>query len=269
MIGLRHENGLEPARAVSVGTEDLQLVQPLHVERKRAPRAVDLRWNVPPTEREPRPFDRPTDPFSNSTAASSASSTLRPATNVLTRRRGDLAVQNRCRSRAPIADAPSGFPARIATCRARIVQEALEVTATEVPDLSQLAGLDHLRASRTAGRIGTKQRCFTFASTRSDVVALVGVAAERLLADHMLAGEGRSDSRLGVGEFGPPLSRRPMRSSSTSSRQSVVAYSYPAALPRRSPLDRVRADEPRLERRRPRQYASFLNAFEWALPMNA
>ena len=59
MVGLGDEHRLEAARAVAVGTEDLQLVQPLDVERERRLRAVDLPLEgVAAAEREPRRLDR-------------------------------------------------------------------------------------------------------------------------------------------------------------------------------------------------------------------
>src|SRR3954447_18213269 len=59
VVRLRDEHGLEAARAVAVGAEDLKLVQSLHVERERSLRAVDLPLErVPAAEREPRRLDR-------------------------------------------------------------------------------------------------------------------------------------------------------------------------------------------------------------------
>src|SRR5439155_18686992 len=53
------ENGLEPARAVAVGAEDLELVQALHVEGERSLRSIDLPLErVATAEREPRRLDR-------------------------------------------------------------------------------------------------------------------------------------------------------------------------------------------------------------------
>ena len=60
MVGLRDLHGLEAARAVAVGAEDLELVQALEVERERRLRAVDLPDEaVPVPEREPGRLDRP------------------------------------------------------------------------------------------------------------------------------------------------------------------------------------------------------------------
>src|SRR4051794_40779610 len=59
MIGLGYEHGLEPARAVAVGPEDLELVELLHVECDRALAAVDLPLeSVAPAEGEARRLDR-------------------------------------------------------------------------------------------------------------------------------------------------------------------------------------------------------------------
>src|SRR6476619_4810542 len=59
MVGLRDEHRLEAARAVAVCPEDLQLVQPLHVERERALRAVALPLErVAAAEREASRLER-------------------------------------------------------------------------------------------------------------------------------------------------------------------------------------------------------------------
>ena len=64
MVGLGDEHRLEAARPVAVGPEDLQLVQPLHVEGERSLRAVDLPLErVAPAEGEPRRLDRPDRPL--------------------------------------------------------------------------------------------------------------------------------------------------------------------------------------------------------------
>ena len=42
MVGFGDERGLESARAIAVLAEDLELVEPLHVEGERPFRAVDL-----------------------------------------------------------------------------------------------------------------------------------------------------------------------------------------------------------------------------------
>src|SRR5258708_272576 len=59
IVGLADESCLEPACAITVGAEYLELVQALHVERERALRPVDLPLEgVAPAERKARRLDR-------------------------------------------------------------------------------------------------------------------------------------------------------------------------------------------------------------------
>src|SRR4051812_39964575 len=58
MVGLRDEHAPEAAGSVAVGTEDLQLVEALHVEGERPLGGVDLPLAcVAPAERQPRRLD--------------------------------------------------------------------------------------------------------------------------------------------------------------------------------------------------------------------
>ena len=91
---------------------------------------------------------------------------------------------------------------RSATCRARVVAPVLQVAAAEVPDLAELAGLDHLAREPHRRDEPVVERAEVLDARRRDplpdVVALVGVAPERLLAEDVLACLGRGDRRLGV-----------------------------------------------------------------------
>ena len=84
----------------------------------------------------------------------------------------------------------------------RVVAPVLEVAAAEVADLAELARLDHLAGETNGGDEAVVEgaevldpRC---GDTLPDLVALVGVAAERLLAEDVLACLGGGDRRLGM-----------------------------------------------------------------------
>ncbi len=84
----------------------------------------------------------------------------------------------------------------------RIVGPVLQIAAAEVPDLPQLAGLDHLPRQPDRRDEAVVERAQVLDAGRGDappdLVRLVGVASERLLADHVLARFGRGDRRLRV-----------------------------------------------------------------------
>ena len=92
---------------------------------------------------------------------------------------------------------------------ARILGPVLEVARSEVADLPELAALDQL-----AGEPDRRHEAVVEAAevldpgrrhARPDLVRLVGVAPERLLAEDVLAGLGRRDRRLGVHDVRPPV----------------------------------------------------------------
>ena len=153
MVGLGDEHRLEAARPVAVGLEDLELVQPLHVERERALRAVDLPLEgVAPAEGEPRRLDRPDrrrsrtrpPPRARRRPAGPAGRCGRdPATVEIspTRKR---ARSTTCVPRSPSAPRPRLVGLEAPGVEARVVAPVLEVAAAEVPDLAELAGLDQL-----------------------------------------------------------------------------------------------------------------------------
>ena len=87
-----------------------------------------------------------------------------------------------------------------------IVAPVLEVAPAEVADLAELAGVDQLaRQPHRRDEAVVEPAQVLDAGGRHalpDLVALVGVATERLLAEHVLARLGRGDRRLGVQRVG-------------------------------------------------------------------
>src|SRR5205823_7011976 len=214
MVRLADEHGLEPACAVAVGAEHLELVQALHVEDERALRPIDLPLErVATTEREPRRLDRADG------SVYELDRGLERVVDLPSRHerlhepgdRGDLAVQEPREIdhvRAEIAERPRAGLVGIEAPRveARIVGPVLEVAAAEVPDLPELARLDHL-PRQADGRHEAVVEPAEVLDARGgdaapDLVALAGVAPERLLADHVLARFSRSDRRLRVQRVG-------------------------------------------------------------------
>ena len=176
----------------------------------------------------------PTEPLSNSTVASIASSTCRPGRNVFTRpgNRRDLAVQ----VAREVDDVGAEVAERAGACRVRletpgverrVVAPVLEVAAAEVPDLAELAGLDHLAGEPDGGHEAVVERAEVLHAGRGhalpDLVALGGVAAERLLADHVLSGLRGGDRRLRVQRVRAAVVEEADAVVGDSSCQSVVA----------------------------------------------
>ena len=85
---------------------------------------------------------------------------------------------------------------------ARVVAPVLEVAAAEVAELAELAGLDQLPRQPHRRHEAVVEAAEVLDARRGDalpdLVALGGVAAERLLAEHVLARFGGGDRRLGV-----------------------------------------------------------------------
>ncbi len=143
------------------------------------------------------------------------------------------------------------------------VAPVLQVAAAEVTELAELAGVDQLAREAHGRDEAVVERAQVLDAGRRDaapdLVALVGVAPERLLADDVLARFRRGDRRRGMHAFGPRLSRSPIAgsddevlpvaSSSARSRSALAASRDRLLVP---PRDR---HEPRLERRRPRHVA--------------
>ena len=82
------------------------------------------------------------------------------------------------------------------------VAPVLEVAPAEVTDLAELAGVDQLPRETNGRDEAVVERAQVLHAGRCDplpdLVALVGVAPERLLADDVLARLGGGDRRLGV-----------------------------------------------------------------------
>ena len=203
----------------------------------------------------------PTAPFSNPTAASIASSTSLPGRNVWTSAETvEMSpTRNRARSttwapRSPSAPEPAAVGVEAPRVEARVVAPVLQVAASEVADLAELAGLDDLARQAHGGDEAVVEgaevldaRC---RDALPDVVALVGVPAERLLAEDVLAGLRRGDRRLGVERVRATVVEEPDRRIADDvapvGRPALVAVPS-AAAPR---------PRPRPDRRSPRALAS-------------
>ena len=111
----------------------------------------------------------------------------------------------------------------------------LVVAAAEVVDLAELARVDHLLREPDRGVEAVVERGHVLHARLGDrlpdLVALLGRPAERLLADHVLAGPCGRDRRLEHAcrsarrcrRSAPPGRRRRPASSSTTSRSRIVA----------------------------------------------
>ena len=214
VVRLRDEHRLEASRPVAVGPEDLKLVQPLHVERQRALGAVDLPLErVPPAEREPRCLDRPDGP------ALELDRGLERVVDAPARQEGadepgdgrDLADEEPRQVDDVGAEVAERAGPRLVRLEAPgvqrgIVAPVLEVAPAEVADLAELAGVDQLarQPHRRHEAVVEAAQVLDAGGRHAlpDLVALGGVAAERLLAEHVLARLGRGDRRLGVQRVG-------------------------------------------------------------------
>ena len=214
----------------------------------------------------------PTAPFSNSTAASIASSTLRPGQERL-HEPETVAIspfRKRARSidvRAEVAERARAGLVRVEAPRVerRIVAPVLEVAAAEMPDLAELAGVDHLAREPDRRHEAVVEGAEMLDAGRRDpppdLVALVGVAPERLLADHVLSRFGRGDRRLGVQRVRAAVVEEP--DPLVGDELAPVGRRVLVAVALRRLADRLLvaardADEPRLERRRPRDVRDLL-----------
>jgi hypothetical protein len=91
----------------------------------------------------------------------------------------------------------------------RVVAPVLQVAAAEVADLAELARVDQLAREPHRRDEPVVERAQVLHTRRSDclpdLVALVGVAPERLLADDVLAGLRGCDRRLGMDAVRPAV----------------------------------------------------------------
>ena len=197
---------------------------------------------------------------------------MRPLTNVFAKPETvvDLAVQEPREVDDVRAEVTERAGARFARLEApcverRVVAPVLQVPAAEVADLPQFARLDQLAREPDCRHEPVVEAAEVLDAGRRDllpdVVALGGVAAERLLADHVLARLGRGDRRLrvqrvraAVVEQADPL---------VLDQLTPVAGRVLVAVPPRGLRDRLGVapgdpDELRLERRRPRDVRELL-----------
>ena len=210
MVRFRDEHVLEAAGAVAVELEDLQLVQPLHVERDRALVAVDLPLEgVPAAERQPCRLDRPDRPVLELDGRLDRVVHLPAGEERLheRRHRRDLADEVAAEVDdvgAEIAERARAGLVRVEAPRRqrRVVAPVLQVAAAEMADLAELAGLDQLAGEPYGGDEAVVERTHVLDPGRGDLlpdaIALLGVASERLLANDVLAGLRGEDRRLGV-----------------------------------------------------------------------
>ena len=222
----------------------------------------------------------PTEPFANSTAASTASSTLRPGRNVFSEARDglDLAVEEA----REIDDVRHEVAERAGACllgmeaprvERDVVAPVLEVAAAEVADLPELACVDHL-AGEPDGRDEAVVEGAEVLDARGgdalpDLEALVGVAPERLLADDVLPGLRCGDRRLGMQRVRAPVVEEPdplVRDELPPVVGRVLVAVALGRLGHGLGVPAGDADEPRLERRRPRHVLDLPEGVRVGLP---
>ena len=139
------------------------------------------------------------------------------------------------------------------------VAPVLQITTAEVTELAELAGLDHLPGEAHRRDEAIVERTHVLhpggGDAAPDLVALVRVASERLLADDVLARLGRGDRRRGMERVGPEIVEE--------LDLGIGHELFPVAGPANEAVPSGRLgdclgvsagdrDEPRLERRRPR-----------------
>ena len=157
----------------------------------------------------------PTAPSSNSTAASTASSTSRPGTNVRDQAadRRDLADEVpreidhvRCRDLRAL---PSRRRQDRSARRPRRRAPVLEVAAAEVDDVAELARLEQLPSQAHGRHEAVVERAHVLDAGRGDrapdLVALVRRPAQRLLAHDVLPRLSGRKGRLRVDVVGPAV----------------------------------------------------------------
>ena len=212
VLGLGDE---DPPEAVAVG--DLELVEALEVEAQRAARAVDLelrRFALPVAKRVASSV--PTAPPANRSVAATASSTARPATNrcsspVTT---SISPTRKRARSTTWLARSPSAPEPGLARVEAPdglvgVGAPGLQVGEARVEELAEVAGLEDLPGEPDRGDEAVVERAQRRDARRRDVPLdgerLLRVAAQRLLAQNVLARARRFDRRRRMQGVGPEV----------------------------------------------------------------
>ena len=191
--------------------------------------AVDLPLErVAAPEGEPRRLERADGAVLEATVASTASSTSRSGDERVEEAADLVDLADEVAGeidhvRAEVAER-SRSPPRAASKRQTSsvgVAPVLEVAPAEVPDLAELARLDQLAREAHGRDEAVVERAQVLDAGRRDalpdLVALVGVAPERLLADDVLARLGGGDRRLGVERVRAEVVEQPDRGSATTS----------------------------------------------------
>src|SRR5712691_6134523 len=269
VIGLRDEHALEAACPVAVGPEDLQLVEALHVEEEGPLGAVDLPLErVSPAEGESsrldgadgaileldRRLDGVVDLAPRDERAHEASDGLDLPDEVASEvDHVSREIAQSSRTGGPAVETPDLFGG---------IAPVLQVTAPEVTQLAELACIDHLSREAHGGDEAVVERAHVLYAGRRDatpdLVALICVTSEGLLADHVLARLGGGDRRSRVHIVWPQVVDEP----DLGVRDELLPLRRPAveAVASRSLGDCLlvpagNRHEPRLERRRPRHVA--------------
>ena len=222
MIRLRDENGLESACTIPVRPEHLQLVETLHVEVEGPLAAVDLPLEcVSSAQREAGRLDGAhraalelggrldgvvhLPPWDE--GAQEASDRLDLTYEIageIDDVRGEVAQGSR--AGGPTVEPPD-LLGRVAP--------VLQIATPEVTKLPELARLDHLAREPHCRDEAVVERAHVLHArgrdTTPDVVALVRIPSERLLANDVLAGFGGGDGRRRVQVVGTQVVEEPDR----------------------------------------------------------
>jgi hypothetical protein len=273
MIRLGDEHGLEPARPVAVGAEDLQLVQPLHVEGERGLLAVDLPLErVPPAERKPGRLDRPDRRVLELDCRLDRVVDLATRQKRLHERRhrrdiSDQVPREVDHVRAQIAERTGSRLAGMEApgVQGRVVTPVLQVPPAEVADVAEITGVDDLAGEPHGRDEAVVERAQVSDTGRRDgppdLVALGRVAAERLLADDVLPGLRGGDRRLRVDAVRPAVVEEPDRLVGDEvvpvRRPALVAVAL-RCVPHRLLVPAGNRDEPRAQRGWPGHVADLL-----------
>ncbi len=223
MVGFGDEHAAEALCALArrrVAQVNLKLVQPLEVESDRALRAVDLPGEgVLAAGAEPRGFDRADG------AVLELDDRLEGVVDLAPLLEGSRGPAHR-------RDFPDEIARQVDHVRAQVAERSragglavespdlvvdvaplLEIAPSEVVDVAQLPGLQHLAREADRRDEAVVESAHVLDAGRRDalpdLVALVGRARQRLLADDVLAGLGRRDRRLCVQVVRPAVVEEP------------------------------------------------------------